>query len=138
MKRNILSMAAILILAVACKKNNADDPVPQPPTTSPAEGYWTGKYTTTGRIGFDNFSMLLKPGGLLRVYELGDKTDTADISPLAKVSGTWTMLGNTVQTTYQSATKTINTTATLNASNTQMAGTWAFDATVKGNIELKK
>jgi hypothetical protein len=136
MKRNILSIAAVLILAVACKKNNSDDPIP--PTASPAEGYWTGQYTTIGKLGFDKFAMLLKPGGFLRVYELGDKTDTTSISPLAKVSGVWVLNGNTIQTTYQSASKTINTTATLNASKTQMSGTWAFDAAVKGNIELSK
>jgi hypothetical protein len=139
MKRNILSIAAVLILAVACKKNNSDDPVPQPPVTvSPAVGYWTGKYTTTGQLGFDKFAMLYKADGLLRVYEMGDKTDTAELSPLAKVNGVWSMSGNSVQTTYYTSTKTINTTATLNAAKTQMAGTWAFDAAVKGNIELTK
>lgn len=137
MKRNILSIAAVLILAVACKKNNSDDPIPPTPP-SPAEGYWTGKYTTTGQLGFDNYAMLIKAGGFVRIYDLGTGTDTASISPLAKANGVWSLSGNTIQTTYGSGTKTVNTTTTLNAAKTQMNGTWSFDAAVKGNIELGK
>jgi hypothetical protein len=138
MKRNILSIAAILILAVACKKNNSDEPVPPAPTASPAEGYWTGKYTTTGQLGFENYAMLIKPNGFVRIYDLGNTTDTGTLIIGAKVNGVWSMSGNTVQTTYQSGTKTVNTSATLNAAKTQMNGTWAFDAIGKGNIELTK
>ena len=137
MKRNVLLATAILILAVACKKSNSDDPVPtaQP---SPAEGYWFGGYTTTGQAGFENYAMLIKPDGFVRIYDLGTKTDTSTLLTGAKVSGVWSMTGNTIQTTYKSGMKIVNTTATLNALKTQMNGTWGYEATTKGGIELIK
>jgi hypothetical protein len=83
--------------------------------------------------------MLIKAGGFVRIYDLGAKTDTSSISAAAKVNGVWSVNGNSVQTTYMTgSTKTVNTTATLNAAKTQMTGTWAFDGAVKGNIELNK
>jgi len=137
MKRNILSIAAVLILAVACKKNSSDDPVPTP-TPSPAEGFWFGGYTTTGQAGFENYAMLIKPNGFVRIYDLGNTTDTGALIIGAKVNGSWSMTGNTIQTTYKSGMKIVNTTATLNAAKTQMNGTWGYEATTKGGIELIK
>ena len=129
-------LTTLTIVFMACKKDKSDDPAP--PAPSPAEGFWLGKYTTNGVFGQDNYAMLIKAGGFVRIYDLGTKTDTSTLSSLSKVTGIWTLIGNMVQTTYLTGTKTVNTTATLNAAKTQMAGTWAFDGAVKGNIELSK
>ena len=82
--------------------------------------------------------MLIKPSGIARIYDMGTKTDTTTLLALSKVNGVWSLNGNTIQTTYQSGAKTVNTSATLNAAKTQMSGTWSFDAATKGNIELNK
>lgn len=128
--------SVIFLILFSCSKKQEETPAPSP--ASPAIGYWIGSYTTIGQLGSANYAMLLQAGGVGRVYELGQKTDTTLIAASAKVNAVWTLNGNTVQTTYSSGSKTINTIATLNAANTQMSGTWAFDAVVKGNISLAK
>lgn len=129
---------ATVVLTTACSKNKTDNP--PPPAASPAEGYWVGKYTTNGAIGFDNYAMLIKAGGAVRIYDMGAKTDTSSISALAKTDGVWTLNGAVVQTSYANAvsSKTINTTAVLNAAKTQMTGNWSLDGVVKGSIDLSK
>jgi hypothetical protein len=136
-----MKQATLFILSlfvwVACSKKSAE-PQPAPIPVSPAVGYWTGSYTTNGQLGSSKYAMLLHAGGTGRVYDLGNQTDTSLLLLAAKPNLVWTISGNTVQTTYTSGPKTVNTTATLNAANNQMSGTWAFDAAVKGNISLSK
>ncbi|HEX5651902.1 MAG TPA: hypothetical protein VFX58_02445 [Chitinophagaceae bacterium] len=138
--RLTLAKSALVILVsafvfIACKKEKNEDPVVQ---ASPVTGYWVGKYTTTGFIGHSNYAMLIKPGGQVRVYDLDTKTDTLALSALAKVDGVWSLNGTTLQTTYNTGTKTVNTTATINAAFNNMNGTWAFDGAMKGTITLSK
>jgi hypothetical protein len=127
----------------SCSKDSGDGPavpppVVPPPTVSPIIGYWVGTYNTTGVFGTSNYAMLIKPGAVVRVYDLDDKTDTTSLSVHAKTDGVWTLNGTTLQTSYKSGTKTVNTTATVNAAYSNMTGTWAFDGAVKGNITLNK
>jgi hypothetical protein len=137
MKKSLFFIGVMAtVMSVACKKSNSDNP--QPPAPSPAEGYWTGKYSVNGLTGSDNAAILVKPGGVMRYYELGAKTDTSALFSLSKVNGVWSLSGNTFQCTYKSGLKTVNVTLNMNAAKTQMSGTWGFDATVKGDMEMSK
>lgn len=129
-------ITAVIAIATACSKDK--DNAPPQPQTSPAVGYWTGSYTTAGVLGSTNYAMLIKPGGIARVYDLDTKTDTSMLAAAAKVDAVWTLNGMTLQTSYNSGTKTVNTSATLNAAYNNMSGTWAFEGVVKGNISLSK
>ena len=132
-------LTSVFVLAVSCKKSNTEEPTPAPPLVlSPVLGYWTGTYNTTGFIGTSKYAMLIKPGGIVRIYDLDDKTDTSALSPLAKPDGVWTLNGNIFQTSYKSGAKTVNTSATVNAAFSNMTGTWAFEGATKGNITLSK
>ena len=133
-KTIFILISAFTLLATACKKDNS--PAPEPP--SPFLGYWQGSYNTTGFIGNTKYAMLIKPGGIARVYDMGTETDTLLVSPTKKVDAVWAVTGNTLQTSYQSGSKTINTTATVNAAYTLMTGTWGYNGLVKGNIILNK
>ncbi len=138
MKKHIyLMLASMFIFAVSCKKSNTETSEP-PQQLSPVIGYWTGSYTTTGFIGSSKYAMLIKPGGAVRIYDLDDKTDTSAIPALSKADGVWTLNANIFQTTYKSGSKTVNTTATVNAGFSNMTGTWAFEGVTKGNITLSK
>jgi hypothetical protein len=140
--KSTLVVVLTAVTFASCSKDSGDGPVAPPPVPpappSPVIGYWVGTYNTTGQLGSSNYAMLIKSGGVVRVYDLDDKTDTASISPLAKVDGVWTLSGNTLQTSYKSGAKNVNTTATVNAAFNNMTGTWAFDGAVKGNISLGK
>lgn len=57
---------------------------------------------------------------------------------MAKFEGVWSPNSASLQTTYNSGTKTVNTTATINAAYNNMSGTWALEGAVKGNITLSK
>lgn len=140
MKKHIYGLlAAVLLLATSCKKTNSEpETAPPPVLISPVIGYWTGTYNTTGFIGSTKYALLVKPGGLLRVYDLDASLDTNAISPLAKADGVWTLNGNNFQATYKSGAKTVNTTALVNAAFTNMTGTWAFEGVTKGNVALTK
>jgi hypothetical protein len=138
-KHFFLMLTSVLILAVSCKKSNTETPTPdQPLVLSPVLGYWTGTYNTTGLLGTSKYAMLIKPGGVVRVYDLDDKTDTSALSALSKPDGVWTLNGNIFQTTYKSGFKTVNTSATINAAFSNMTGTWAYEGPTKGNITLSK
>lgn len=137
MKKKLLVLISgtILILS-ACskKKENIETPV----EPKPEEGYWQGAYTTTGVLGKSKAAILVKAGGVLRYYELGTTADTSSLSELAKVTGVWTLNGNSFQCSYPSGTKTVNVTMLMNAAKTQLAGKWGFGATEKGSIEFTK
>jgi hypothetical protein len=135
MKKAMFLIAIASVQFLSCAKDNGDDP---PVAASPAIGFWKGSYTTTGQLGSSNYAFLIKPNGLGRVYDLGTKTDTALLVAAEKADLVWVLNGNTLQTTYTTGTKTVNTTGNLNAAQTSMDGTWAFGATVKGNIALTK
>jgi hypothetical protein len=135
-KHFFLMLTSVLVLAVSCKKSNTETPTPDPPVlVSPVVGYWTGTYNTTGVLGTSKYAMLIKPGGIVRIY---DKTDTSALSALSKPDGVWTLNGNIFQTSYKSGVKTVNTSATVNAAFSNMSGTWAFEGATKGNITLSK
>jgi hypothetical protein len=131
----IMLLGSALLLTTACSKKNSDNPTP--PSTPAIEGYWVGKHLNT--IGFDEkISMLFKPGGVLRVYAIDNNIDTAALPALAKATGEWTMVGNTITTSYKVSVSTITTNMVLNAANTKMTGTWAKNSITKGYIELDK
>jgi hypothetical protein len=134
-KTMFISLTSAIVLMTSCSKKNSD-PAP-PPATASIEGYWVGKYNSTGG-GQDNMSMLFKPGGVLRVYELGTSTDTTTLSPLSRATGEWIKVGNSVQTTYKSGPAIITTSKVLNTANSQMTGTWAMNGITRGFIELNK
>lgn len=136
-KHFFLMLTSVLILAASCKKSNTETPE-SPQQLSPVLGYWTGTYNTTGFIGSSKYAMLIKPGGVVRVYDLDDKTDTSAISALSKADGVWTLNGNIFQTSYKSGAKMVNTSATVNAAFSSMTGTWAYEGVTKGNITLSK
>lgn len=133
----ILSLLlATTVLATACSKSKSEDTPPTP--EKEMEGYWTGHYTSVGSIAKENYAMLFKPNGQLRVYDLGAKTDTSAIHPLAKSDGTRVLSGQTVQTTYKSGSFTYNTIATVNADKSEMTGSWIMNDSPKGNIFLSR
>jgi hypothetical protein len=128
-------LSSAVLLTASCSKKNSDPATP--PATVSIEGYWVGKYNSTGGSE-DNMSMLFKPGGVLRVYELGNDTDTSALSPLSRVTGEWTKVGNSVLTKYKSGPANITTSKVLNTANTQMTGTWSMNGITRGYIELNK
>ena len=131
-------MIFALVGVVSCQKNKSDDPAPPPVPVVEAKGYWTGIYTTTGRVGEDKYGMLIKADGTARVYSLDVSMDTTLISPLAKVDGTWALLGTTLQVNYTDNGTQFSTSATVNSVEKTMIGTWAKNGIVKGTISLKK
>ena len=132
---SILLIAIMALTNSSCSKDKTENPsLP----ASPATGFWVGSYSTIGQLGSSNYAMLIKPGGIARIYDMGTKTDTTSLAALAKVDAVWTFNGNTLQTSYNTGTKTVNTTANVNAAFNNMNGTWAFDGVVKGNITLSK
>ena len=126
----MLLMVATL-LATACSKKKDE------PALTGIEGYWVGKYNSTGGSQ-DDFSMLFKPGGVLRVYELNGTTDTSALLANSKATGEWSRVGNTVLTSYKSGPATITTSKVLNATNTQMSGNWSSNGVAKEFKELNK
>lgn len=133
----ILSLLlATTLLATACSKSKADDQPASPEKL--LEGYWSGNYSYIGSIYTDKIAMLLQPNGKLRVYDLGDKTDTTDLNPLSIVNGSWTLNGQTVMTTYKASSFTFNTIATLSADKSEMTGSWERNNVPKGNLYLSK
>lgn len=129
----LLTSAALM--TTGCSKKKDDNPGPSP---SPSiEAYWVGKYISTGG-GEEKISMLLKPGGVLRVYAIDANTDTTALAGIAKVTGAWTKVGNSIQTTYKVSTSIVTTDQVLNAASTQMTGTWSINGVSKGFIELNK
>jgi len=138
MKRNPLPLLAFLLLfAAGCKKDKTETVK----TPSPMEGFWQGKYNNNiapAALYTDNYAILFKSNGLARVYDMGTATDTASITAIQKVTGTWVPNGTTLQVSYPSDTKIVNTTATVNAAFTSMIGVWSHNTTVKGNFYLNK
>lgn len=138
MKKNFLLMlTAVITATVSCKK----DKTAAPEQPSSIEGYWAGKYNNDPAQGLaytDNYAMLIKKNGVLRVYDLGTNTDTALISEKEKVSGTWKLNGTILQTSYKSAAKTVNTKSTINAAFTSMEGVWGFGDFTNGSFYLEK
>lgn len=129
-------MAAALLVLAACKKEK--EPASVPPPASPVIGFWQGSYTTTGLLGSSKYAMLINEGGVGRVYDLGTESDTNAIPAGKKPNLVWTLTGNTLQTSYLSGAKTVNTTATVNAAYNNQTGTWSFNGVTKGNITLNK
>ncbi|MBC7851666.1 MAG: hypothetical protein H7Y31_18115 [Chitinophagaceae bacterium] len=120
----------IILLAATSGSKESNGTVHTP--LSPAVGYWQGSYTTTGQLGTSGYAMLLNNNGTGRIYDLGNLEDTTEVVPTKKVDAVWVLTGTSLQTTYKSGLKTVNT------AFTSMAGTWAFEALIKGNITLNK
>lgn len=135
MKKSIsLLLLATMIIAVSCSKSKSE---PEPPAWTP-EGYWVGHYTTGGFTNPDNYSILLTANGDARIYDMGNKSDTTELSPFSKVSGKWSLSNQTMQVSYKSGTKKVVASATLQAGQTEMAGIWTMDEEPKGNFYLSK
>lgn len=138
MKKSLLSACLIMaITLVACSKKT-EEKEEKKPVLSPVLGYWQGEYTTTGQLGKTNYALLVNANGSARVYDLDMKTDTNGLSPNAKVDGQWVLSGSHFQLTYKTGTKMVNTSLIANEGYTAMAGTWAFDTTIKGNMKLAR
>jgi hypothetical protein len=137
MKMKILFLLmATTVLAAACSKSNSDDEPPSPEKL--LEGYWSGNYSYSAALNKDNIAMLLQPNGKMRVYDLGDKTDTSSLSPLSIVNGSWSLNGQTVTTSYKADGFKFNTTATLSADKLEMTGSWEKNSVPKGNLYLSR
>lgn len=133
----ILSLLlATTLLAAACSKSNSDDEPASPEKL--LEGYWSGNYSYIGALNKDNIAMLLQPNGKMRVYDLGDKTDTTELNPLSIVNGSWSLNGQTVTTTYKASSFKFNTIATLSADKSEMTGSWERNNVPKGNLYLSR
>lgn len=132
----ILSIAGF----VSCSKNKSDDPAPPDPPLVQInpKGYWTGVYTTAGSLNEEKNGILIKEGGIARLYVLDASTDTTLISPLSKTNGTWVMNGSTLQLSYTSAGAHFTTSTTINNAATTMIGTWSKDGIVKGTVSMTK
>jgi hypothetical protein len=137
MKMKILTLLmGTTLLAAACSKSNSEDQPASPEKL--LEGYWMGTYSFIGAPDTDNIAMLLQPDGKMRVYDLGNETDTSAIPPSAKLDGTWVLNAETVQTTYQFEGFTVKTYATLNDDKSEMAGSWNRNDLPKGHIFLSR
>jgi hypothetical protein len=130
-KTMIVLLIVATVLTTACSKKKDE------PTLAGVEGYWVGIYNSTGGSE-DNLSMLFKPGGVLRVYELNGTADTSALLAGSKATGEWSRVGNSILTSYKSGPATITTSKVLNAANTQMTGNWSSNGIAKGFIELNK
>lgn len=125
MKKLFHSFAiALLIMTVACKKENAVS----------INGYWTGTGVDDGSSSSVPVSILFKGTNTARAYLLAADT-TASING----NGTYSIDPDSVRATLVIASKTIIFTGKLNSSNNQMNGRYAnITASVYGNFLLTK
>ena len=128
--------SSFVILAVAgfvsCKKNKDDQPA-----GVKAEGYWKGTYTVTGVPGHPKVHVLVKPGGFARVYDMGVKTDTADLGPESKVNATWMLSDHTLDVMYNTAVFVLLS-GTIDPGDQTWKGQLFNNAALQGTISLKK
>lgn len=137
MKRNLLVLiSGTILLITACSKKS--ETVETPVEPKPEEGYWQGTYNTKGVLGNNKAAIVVKPGGVLRYYELGTAADTSSLPELAKVTGVWTLNGNSFQCSYPAGSKTVNATMIINAAKNQLSGTWGWGAIEKGSMQFSK
>lgn len=129
----VLLLATVLI-AVSCSKSNSE---PEPAPWTP-QGYWVGYYTDGASIQQENYSMLLLPGGFARIYDMGNKSDTTELSPLSKASGSWVYANQILNVTYKVSSHIATASATLQAGQTEMTGIWSLGEVPKGNFYLSK
>ena len=122
---------AVMAAMVSCQKNKEDKPA------SMAEGYWKGTYTATGVPGHPKVYVLVKPGGVARVYAMGDKTDTADIGSEYKINATWMLSDHTLDVMYNTGVFVLLS-GTIDPDAQTWKGQLFNDAVLKGTISLKK
>lgn len=140
MKKISFVLAGILSLIIlACSKND-DNPIPVPEEPSPALGYWSGTYTMKGMVGSSKCAIYVKPGGSFRFYEMFNASDTAELSPELKTTGTWAMIDDTFMMTLIIGGNTVGVQASLqmNESETQMGGLWQANGETMGKFEFAR
>jgi hypothetical protein len=129
----LAALAGALIIA-GCGKEK--DPAPTTPIS--IDGYWFGFYKVNGTTTNYNVSLLVRPGGTLRLYALDLKTDTLGLPAFAKVEGTWTLSGNVFEFDCPVGTQHIKGSLSRSADQAKLNGTYGVDGSMTGIMEYKK
>ncbi|HEX2630601.1 MAG TPA: hypothetical protein VHM26_16395 [Chitinophagaceae bacterium] len=129
-------MIFALVGVVSCQKNKDDNPEPEPGgpiiIANPALGYWQGHYRYTGFLENNNMKVLIKAGGIARVYDMNSKIDTADA---AKTDGTWTYAANKLTVAVGNLDPIVFS-GEINSN--KWTGSWKVNIDVKGTFSLLK
>lgn len=106
---------------VACGGDDATAP------SATVVGKWVGKYGAGVLTPSSDYTFFFAADSTVGVIDgLGDEVDV-------EAHGTWTVVGDTVRTTYTyNSGGTYSTEAVLNQSRTRMTGTWGPNASVTG------
>jgi hypothetical protein len=135
MKKNKFLLAVILFCSLlACSKSKD---AAEPPTQL---GYWTGAYTYEGVADKQNCAIYVKPDGTFRYYEMMNYSDTTELTPGLKVTGTWVMINDTFMMTLflNNNTRGLQASLQRNEPRTQMSGLWKADGEIMGMFDFAR
>lgn len=138
MKKTIFILTATAtFFFISCKKSKTDAIVE---TQQTVNGYYLGKrnFDPSSEVWTNNYSILFKQDGTVRVYNLTSGTDTTVLLNLAKMDGTWFQNGSNLQVNYKPLGSPITITAAVNKSATEISGIWSFDGQTKGKFSIAK
>ncbi|RXK58769.1 hypothetical protein ESA94_15375 [Lacibacter luteus] len=83
--KKVIVLLAVIVAAASCKKEK--QPAPESPNAM-VKGYWIGKLGTDASNYINDFSILFKEDGTLRIYGLVLGTDTTNVD---KFDGTYAL-----------------------------------------------
>jgi hypothetical protein len=80
----------------------------------------------------------VKPGGSFRFYEMGSASDTTELDPGLKQTGTWAMIDDTfVMTLFISGTSNgVQASLQMNDAKDKMSGLWKMDGETTGKFDF--
>jgi hypothetical protein len=126
-----IALAVVVVGGVAC--GGDDDPTGPPSET--VVGKWVGAYGNEDAKPANDYTFFFADDSTVGVIDgLGEEADV-------EAHGTWTVVGDTVRTTYTyDSGGTYSTEAVLTKSRTRMTGTWGEDPSVTdgGKLTLKQ
>lgn len=126
-----------MVSVVSCQKNKDDNPQPVPPApVLQAVGFWQGHYQLTGSVTNYNLKVLIKPGGVARLYNMGVETDTST-SDITKYDATWTLTDTNLAVEIVSD-ETILFSGIINSGTRKWTGSWKRNGDVKGTFTQAK
>jgi hypothetical protein len=126
------TLALVLIIAGCSKKGST------PAAPIPIDGYWYGFYKMHGTTKNNNVSLLVRPGGTLRLYSLDHRTDTMFMPADLKVDGTWTFSGNVFEFDFPVAGQHITGSLSRSTDQTKLNGTYSVEGVIAGIMEYNK
>jgi hypothetical protein len=133
MKKHIYFLSLMIIIA-SCTKEK--EPAPAP--TIPIEGYWSGFYKINGFTTKYNTALLVRPGGTLRFYELGVRTDTLFLPSDLMIDAPWTFSNNVFKFGFAIGTQQAELSLARSADQKKLSGSYSVDGVTVGIIEYGK